>query len=65
MRMTRVLLAAAIGAASLTAFTAAPASAHYDCEEHPHHCYECVMAPCYPEDWPPFLIDKVTELLPR
>lgn len=64
MRIARVLAAAAVGAASLSTF-ATPASAHNDCEEHPHHCYECVMYPCYPEDWPPFLIDKVTELLPR
>ena len=64
MRMTRVVAAALFAVASFSAFTA-PASAHNDCEDHAHHCYECVMYPCYPEDWPPFLIDKVTELLPR
>ena len=62
MRMTRVVAAALFAVASFSAF--APASAHNDCEEHPHHCYECVMYPCYPEDWPPFLIDRVTDLLP-
>ena len=60
MRMTRVLAAAALAVASLSSF--APASAA-PCE-YPDHCYECVMYPCYPEDWPPFLLGKVTDLLP-
>ena len=25
-------------------------------------CYECVMYPCYPSDWPPFLIDRASSL---
>ena len=61
MRLTRVLAAAAF---AIAAATAAPAAASPpDCEEHPEQCYDCVIAPCYPEDWPPFLLDKVNELL--
>lgn len=58
MRLSRLLVAAALAGA---AFTATPASA--DCETNPEECYDCVMAPCYPSDWPPFLLDKVNEAI--
>ena len=57
--VTRFVVAAALAVSS---FAAVPASAEPECDEV-HPCYECFMSPCYPEDWPPFLLDKVHDLL--
>ncbi|HVF03436.1 MAG TPA: hypothetical protein VNA20_01220 [Frankiaceae bacterium] len=55
MRVKRVLVLAAFAAAALGA--AQPAAADHDCDEYPNnHCYDCVQAPCYPEDYPPYLL---------
>lgn len=61
--MPKIRLLAAAALAAAAAFgTGTPASADTrDCDVQP--CYECVMAPCYPEDYPPFLLDKVSEII--
>lgn len=62
MSRTRLALAAVVAAAALLPATAASAEED-NCVTHPENCYECVMYPCYPRDWPPFLLEKVEELL--
>ncbi len=55
-RLSRLVLAGACVGAGLFA---APAQAEApECVKQP--CYVCVMYPCYPSDWPPFLIDRVS-----
>lgn len=62
MTVRRVLAAASLAAAALAPATAV--AGPENCVTHPQNCYECVMYPCYPQDYPPFLLDKVGELLP-
>lgn len=58
MRLTRALVATAFAAAALGGMPAA--SATHDCDQNPNtHCYECVRYPCYPEDYPPYLIGLI------
>lgn len=58
MRLKRVLVLAAFTAGALG--VAQPAVATHDCEQNPNtHCYECVRYPCYPEDYPPYLLDLI------
>ena len=54
----RILAAAALGA--VLAFPALPAHAdHVDCETYPDQCYDCVQAPCHPDEWVPYVLEKV------
>ena len=62
MRVQRVIAAAALAFAAFggtPAATAGPA----DCVVKPQSCYVCVMYPCYPQDWPPYLQERARELL--
>lgn len=59
MRSVRLLAAALFAAGSLAA-AAGPAQAGPYCDRFPEQCdYECVMYPCYPDDYLPFLIDQL------
>ena len=62
MSLTRIATAAALAAAAFAPATAV--ASPENCVTHPENCYVCVMYPCYPQDYPPFLIDTVTGLLP-
>ena len=59
----RLLLAGAVVATA--ALLPGSASAQPEnCVTKPQSCYVCVMYPCYPQDWPPFLIDTIKDQLP-
>ena len=59
MRAQRLLALVAFAAAAGIAGTQ-PAAATHDCDKNPnYHCYECVRYPCYPEDYPPYLLDLI------
>ena len=55
--LTRLALAGALVGGAL--LPAAPSHAN-TCIPQP--CYVCVMYPCYPTDWPPFLIDRARDI---
>lgn len=55
----RTLLAGAIAGGALLAPTAS-ATQSLECTIV-RPCYVCVMYPCYPTDWPPYLIDRAAD----
>jgi hypothetical protein len=58
MRLARVLAAAAVAAGAFAVAT--PAQAGPYCDTFPEACnYECVMYPCYPDDWAEYLLDRL------
>ncbi len=59
--MLRLTLAGALAAGALLAPVASAQNIIEECSrENP--CYECVTYPCYPSDWPPYLIERATSL---
>jgi hypothetical protein len=58
----RALLLAATAVASLTTVAPVHASAP-NCVTEPEQCYVCYTKPCYPQDYPPFLLEKLHGIL--